>query len=280
MYRSMKSISEQKKLKYGYYYFRPYMAMLVFFTIVGLGLVLFMPKNYQPIFYIFGIGIFLYGVLTTIGWAFARYVIPGSRIEFARNIVTSLSLTGKELVLDVGSGRGLYAIEAAKALTTGKVIAIDIWDSNQLPNVIHHHKLSQPTGNTIRNAQRNAKIENVEDRIQFINMDANNLELDSDKFDLAICGFVIGHLGRYGHNALGELKRVLKPGGRLVLIDNFRDFTYFLLSTPHLFVLSYLRGTKARRLTKKNWVLMLKKSGFHILTCGAQKGILVITAVS
>jgi len=275
----MRRPSNQKKLKYGYYYFKPYMAMLMLFTIVGFGLVLFMPKDYQILFYILGIGIFLYGVLTTIGWAFARYVIPGSRIEFARDIVTSLSLTGKELVLDVGSGRGLYAIEAAKALTSGKVIGIDIWDSNQLPNLIHHHKLSQPTGNTILNAQRNAKIENVEDKIQFINMDANNLEFESDKFDLAICGFVIGHLGRFGPIALNEIKRVLMPGGRLVLIDNFRDFTYFLLSTPHLFILSYLRGTKAKQLTKKNWILMLNNSGFHIHTCGARKGILVITAV-
>lgn len=276
----MKLHFEQKKLKYGYYYFKPYMAMLMFFTIVGLGLVLFTPRDDQIMFYIVGICIFLYGVVTTLGWAFARYVIPGSRIEFARNIVVSLSLTGKELVLDVGSGRGLYAIEAAKALTTGKVIGIDIWDSNEIPNLIHHHKLSQPTGNTILNAQRNAKLENVEDKIQFINMDANHLRFEPHKFDLAICGFVVGHLGKYGQNALNEIKRVLRPGGRVVLIDNFRDFTYFLLSTPHLFILSYIRGTKARQLTKKNWILMLKNAGFHMHRCDARKGIVVIEAVT
>lgn len=272
----MKSGFKSKKPNYGFYYFKPYMLMLVTFVVIGLGMLLVGKTiDRSPIQFI-GVAIVAYGILTTLGWALARYVIPGNRIEFAKKVIASLNLKGDELILDVGAGRGLYTIELAKMLKKGKVIGIDLWNEKEIPNSIYHHKLSQPTGNTIYNALKNAEVEGVSEKIQFLNMDANNLQFGINSFDIAVCGFVIGHLREHGFNVLQEIKRTLKPGGRLILIDNFRDITYLLLSTFHLFVLSYLRGAKAKRLTKENWITNIKSAGFNIRRCEARKSIIVV----
>ena len=268
-----------KKPNYGFYYFRPYMLMLAIFLLIGLG-VLFIGKGIdRKLVQFVGAAIVIYGILTTLGWALARYVIPGNRIIFAKKIASSLGLKGDEVVLDVGSGRGLYAIEVAKLLTKGKVVAIDLWNKERMPDSVYHHKLSQPTGNSILNALKNAEIEGVSEKIQCQNMDAIHLQFDTNSFDIAICGFVIGHLREYGLDVLQEIKRILKPGGRLIIIDNFRDMTYFLLSTPHLFVLSYLRGAKARRLTKRNWIKNIDEAGFNLCRLESRKSIIVIEGV-
>lgn len=265
-----------EKPNYGYYYFKPYMLMLAFFVVVGLLILAYAIRINQLIVFGIGVAIVVYGILTTIAWALARYIIPGNRIKFARNIATSLNLSGSEVILDVGSGRGLYAIEFAEKLKTGKVIGIDIWEPDRIANLTHHHKLSQPTGNTISNARQNARIEGVDHKIEFISMDANHLEFENHSFDLVVCGFVISHLKQYGMPVLIELRRVLKPGCRLILIDNFRDFTYLLLSTPHLFILSYLKGSKAKQLTKKRWISMITKAGFKIIHFETGRSIVVI----
>jgi ubiquinone/menaquinone biosynthesis C-methylase UbiE len=271
----MKSRIKRKKPSYGYYYFKPYILMLVTFFIIGFSMFFWGKRIDQPQIQFIGAAIAAYGIITTLGWALARYVIPGNRIKFAKSVALSLNLKGDEIVLDVGSGRGLYAIEVAKLLTKGKVVAIDLWNKEKISDTVYHHKFSQPTGNKILNALRNAEIAGVSEKIHFQNMDANNLQFDTNSIDIAICGFVIGHLREYGVNVLQEIKRILKPSGRLIIIDNFRDMTYFLLSTPHLFVLSYLRGAKARRLTKENWLKSIKKAGFNIRRFEARKSIII-----
>src|ERR1700733_10682227 len=64
---------------------------------------------------------------------------------------------GDEQVLDVGTGKGLLMIGAAKNLTTGKSTGIDIWSAEDL------------TGNNVENALKNAEIEGVQDKVEIKN---------------------------------------------------------------------------------------------------------------
>jgi ubiquinone/menaquinone biosynthesis C-methylase UbiE len=272
----MRTFNKIQVPSYGYYCFKPYMVMLSLFLVLGLGIGFFGIKLNRTLFFSLGVGLIIYGILTTLGWVLARYVIPGNRMKIARKVIKDIRLSGSEFVLDVGSGRGLFAIETAKVLTTGRVVGIDIWDPENISNLCHHHKLSKPTGNTIFNAKRNSEIEGVAEKVSFINMDGNSTQFDSETFDVVVCAFVVGHQGEYGINMLKEMNRVLKPGGKLIVIDSFRDLTYLLLATPHLFVVSYLRGTKAKRLTKKNWKLWIGAAGFSIQRFEAKRSIMVV----
>ncbi len=255
------------------------MLMLLIFLFSGACMILWGSHlNIRFLLYL-GFALCFYGIITTAAWGLARYVIPGNRIEVARGVISKLKLNGNEKVIDVGSGRGLYAIEAAKQLVNGSIVAIDIWDPKAVPKLKFQHKLSQPTGNTLENAKQNAECAGVSSKIEFRNMDVNFIDFESGSFDAAICGFVLGHLKQHRRKAIREVYRVLKKEGQLILVDNVRDFVYFLLSTPHLFVLSLLRNTKARQLTRKKWLEDILASGFKIETYSARKGIIILKAV-
>jgi len=254
--------------------------MLTCFLVFGLGTVIAGLEMGSSVVVLMGISVIAYGIITIFGWALARYVIPGSRTEVAQNAIQLLQLNGSEKILDVGSGRGIFAIEAAKRLlSSGDVTAIDLWEPRKVRHIKHQHKFSQPSENTVANAEKNAIIEGVSEKIEFMNMDANHLEFPMETFDSVICGFIVGHQGEYSLNTLKEMRKVLKPDGKLLIVDNFRDFTYFLLSTPHLFIMSYIRGTKAKRLALANWKAQVEEAGFRILEFKPRRGILTIKAI-
>jgi hypothetical protein len=48
------------------------------------------------------------------------------------SLIRSLNLKGNETLLDLGCGRGLLLIGAAKALPNGKAIGIDLWSQTDL----------------------------------------------------------------------------------------------------------------------------------------------------
>lgn len=229
----------------------------------------------KPLF-LSGLFIVLYGCTTTVGWLLSRYVIPGNRIEIASKCINELNLKGDETVLDVGSGRGLYAIEAAKKLIHGHVFGIDLWDPNQAGAVTFQHKYSRPSGNSILNAKRNAEIEGVAHKITFINMDAMNIKFEKNKFDVVICAFIFSHLWRYKSTLFKNILSVLKPNGKLIIIDNYVCLTYILLSTPHLYIYSLLRKTKATYLNIDNWINCILAHNIRLLNIKAKRGILTV----
>src|SRR6266487_2572586 len=60
----------------------------------------------------------------------ALIMIWGSKvgkISLRERVLDSLQLRGDECVLDVGCGRGLFLLGAAKRLSTGKAIGVDLW---------------------------------------------------------------------------------------------------------------------------------------------------------
>jgi SAM-dependent methyltransferase len=128
-----------------------------------------------------------------------------------------ITWSGRERVLDVGCGRGLMLIGAAKRLTTGTATGIDIWQSEDL------------TGNRPEATLENARREGVRDHVDVQTADMRKMPFPSDSFDVVVSRAAIHNIynARDRAQAIREIARVLKPGGRAVIDDirHHREYT-------------------------------------------------------
>lgn len=114
-------------------------------------------------------------------------------------LIGATCTTASNLVLDVCSGLGGPARYVAQA-TGGRVVGIDLTASR----AISAHRLTGLVGLT--------------PQVCFANGDATRLPFAADSFDVAISQEAFLHIG--DKPALfAELRRVLKPGGRLAFTD-------------------------------------------------------------
>ena len=112
----------------------------------------------------------------------------------ARSLVREARIHEGARVLDVATGTGKVATEAARAVgPQGSVLGVDLSEG------------------MLARARPKAGALPVE----FRQMDAESLELDDATFDFVLCGFGIFFLPDMVRG-LGEMRRVLRPGGRLV----------------------------------------------------------------
>ncbi len=123
---------------------------------------------------------------------------------------------GNETVLDVGTGRGLMMIGAAKKLTSGKSVGIDIWSKKDL------------SGNSMEETVRNAQLEGVRGRVDVQSGDATAMNFPDSSFDVVFSNLCIHNIptneGR--DQACREIVRVLKPGGKAIISDFIHTADY------------------------------------------------------
>ena len=128
-------------------------------------------------------------------------------------LLEALALAPDERVLEIGPGTGYYTFDMAAALPAGQV---DVFDIQQ--EMLDH---------VIREAGRRG-VTNVRPTLG----DAQNLPFDDDTFDAAVLVTVLGEIPDQ-EQALREIARVLRPGGRLVVGELFGD--------PHMVTSGKLR---------------------------------------
>jgi SAM-dependent methyltransferase len=126
-------------------------------------------------------------------------------------LLDQLTWTGAERVLDIGCGRGLMLIGAARRVARGTATGIDIWQEEDL------------SGNHPDATRQNAIREGVADRVTVQTADMRALPFADGSFDVVLSSAAIHNLYE-AHDrlkAINEIARVLKPGGQL-LIDDIR----------------------------------------------------------
>src|SRR6266566_3129794 len=124
-------------------------------------------------------------------------------------LLDGLELRGDERVLDVGCGRGLLLIGAAKRLKSGKAVGLDLWSQQDL-------------GDNRKSAtMENAGTEGVADRVEVADGDMRKMPFTDSTFDAVVASNSIHNIyDRAGRRAaIGEIVRVLNPGGRVALLD-------------------------------------------------------------
>lgn len=161
------------------------------------------------------LGVAAMGLGSGIGMAFgALWLVWDSRIGKLRGreqLLQEVSWKGTEQVLDLGCGRGLLLIAAAKRLTTGKATGIDIWQSEDLSD-------NRPDATLA-----NASAEGVGDRVAIETADMRELPFPDASFDVVVSRAAIHNLYAVPDRAkaIREVARVLKPGG-CALIEDIR----------------------------------------------------------
>jgi ubiquinone/menaquinone biosynthesis C-methylase UbiE len=115
------------------------------------------------------------------------------------SVVELLQLTGDETVVDYGAGTGIYTVALAAALPDGRVFAVEALP--QLAELLRE-KLTPEL------AVRICVCENGD----------NVVPLDDGEADRVVMVDVLHHLHDQPE-ALAEVARVLRPGGRFVVVD-------------------------------------------------------------
>jgi SAM-dependent methyltransferase len=123
-------------------------------------------------------------------------------------VLDGLKLRGDEQILDVGWGRGAVLLLAARHLTTGRAIGVDLW------------RKGDQSGNGAEATKRNALAEGVADRVEVRTGDMTALPFENASFDVIVSTIAIHNVDRLGRDkAIEEAVRVLRPGGRLMIAD-------------------------------------------------------------
>jgi arsenite methyltransferase len=124
-------------------------------------------------------------------------------------MIRMAALKGDERVLDVGTGRGLLLIAAAKKLSAGHAVGIDIWKASDLSE------------NLRERTQKNLALEGVADRCELIDSPAEKMQFADSHFDVVLSNMCLHNIPKAGERreACMEIVRVLKPGGAAVISD-------------------------------------------------------------
>jgi arsenite methyltransferase len=127
----------------------------------------------------------------------------------------SLRASAGEAILDLGSGPGFLSCELAQEVgASGRIVAVDI----------------SPDMNSI--ASKRIAAAGLGDRVDIFEGDATALAFADATFDAAVSIQVIEYLAE-PDVALHQLFRVLRPGGRLVIIDTDWDSLVWAATDRH-----------------------------------------------
>ncbi|MBI5679618.1 MAG: class I SAM-dependent methyltransferase [Methanobacterium sp.] len=151
----------------------------------------------------------------------------------------------EDLILDAGCGSGRGTIELSKVSKNGQIVALDLFESGE---DIASRKL----------LEKNLEIAEITGRVRIVKGDVTNLEFENNTFNTVISVLLLNNLGKAKITGLKELFRVLKPGGKILII----------VPTPSLQTFAVMSVFSLILTSNKEWRSLFEQVGFRLLDEG------------
>lgn len=193
-----------------------------------------------------------------------RFLSAGIDVSWRRKALAKLKELKPKLMLDVATGTGDVAIMAARELQPEKIIGIDISEK------------------MLEGGRVKVSAKGLETVIELKSGDSETINFPDATFDAVTVAFGVRNFENL-EKGLSEIHRVLKPGGRLVvlefskpLIPGFRQLCnwYIGFITPRIAgtvsnkkAYQYLNNSIKAFPEGKQFVAVLNKIGFTNTTC-------------
>ncbi len=152
-------------------------------------------------------------------------------------------------ILDAGCGAGRTTIALAKVFP-GRITAFDLFNANYIAG----------GGNTL--LEKNLKLAGIAGRVEIVQGDITRTGFPSGTFDAVVSSYMIDHLGDRKLPALDEINRILKPGGRMLMI----------VLTPTLSSFAILNVLSLLLTSVKQWHRLFEKARFRLVEEGEVNG--------
>jgi SAM-dependent methyltransferase len=209
------------------------------FFIASMGVFFYFPSSYIQV-------MSLPLILLSANFFLGTYVTRNfSKTDNMTLPFVDLFSSDEDLILDVGCGSGRATIELSKVWKNGQIVALDLFESGE---DIASRKL----------LEENLEIAGITDRVRIVKGDVKNLEFEDNTFDTAISVLLVNNLGKAKLNGLKELFRVLKPGGKiLIIVPTFSLQTFAVMSGFSLILTS-----------SNKWRSLFEQAGFSLLDEG------------
>jgi demethylmenaquinone methyltransferase/2-methoxy-6-polyprenyl-1,4-benzoquinol methylase len=128
-----------------------------------------------------------------------HFLSMGIDIRWRKKAIKLLAESNPKLILDVATGTGDFAVETLK-LNPDQVIGVDI------------------SAGMLEVGRKKMKDRGYDNKIDLRLGDSENLPFEGNKFDAVIVAFGVRNFENL-EKGLTEMHRVLKPGGRMVVLE-------------------------------------------------------------
>jgi len=186
------------------------LATLLLIGVLGevLGLVA-PPLMIGSVTIVFGVSMQIAGGIFLLEGALMLFYVKWGKLRHRDRMLAQIPFAGSEQVLDVGTGRGLLLIGAAKRLTSGRAVGIDIWSAKDL------------SGNAPERTRANIALEGVGGKVELRSEDACQMSFPDGSFDVVVSNLCIHNIPKQAgrDQACREIARVVRPGGMAVISD-------------------------------------------------------------
>ena len=161
-----------------------------------------------------------------------RFLSAGIDASWRRKAIKELKDRQPQNILDVATGTGDFAIASYKILNPAKITGIDISEG------------------MLGLGRKKIEKLGLADKIQLLNGDSEAIFFADNSFDAVTVAFGVRNFENL-EKGLSEIYRVLKPNGKLVVLE-FSKPTSPVIKSPYKFYMKFITPKIGKLISKNN----------------------------